>query len=169
MAAALLVAGIMAFLLVFFIAMTIGTDSLYGGAAGWAIIIALAVVAHRTVAAHIASGRYDLVIDPAAGLVTVPAMFKRKEPIVVRIDDVTALDVTVVANKGEGALSERDENGPRHSPVLVWREAAGVQSAKLGDFALKNQAESLAAWVRERLGVTSPTSSTADSRHATVA
>jgi hypothetical protein len=160
-AAAVTAAGT-SFLMVFAVALIFGFDSMQGAAVGWGLIVGLSITVYFGVVSRTRAGRYDLVIDRPAGTVTLPAIYGCKSPATIRISQVKSVDMTVEESTGENAST-------KYAPMLRWYGACAgdVRNSKLGEFAARERAESLATWVRER--ITSPTSSTAGSRHAIVA
>jgi hypothetical protein len=115
----------------------------------WALAIGAPIATYVYARLRVASGRYDLTIDPMRRTVTLPMTFGRKMPIELRFADVQAVEI-------EDKVSTDSDGDTTHAyfPTLVYRDAQGTsQRAKLTKWSPKADADSLAEWVRGKLGL----------------
>jgi hypothetical protein len=113
----------------------------------WLLILGGAAFAYRRVSRRIASGKGDLVIDRAGRTLTLPQSFGRAEPLTMPFADVLAVEVLVIETKDE------DGHLVRYAPAVRWRDGGHVGEDKLVEWAVREQADRLAAWVADRSGV----------------
>jgi hypothetical protein len=104
--------------------------------------------------ASIASGRHDLVIDLAAGLVKIPAMFGRREDLIVPIDSIT------------DTLTLQD--GSKHKYGQHWRLHLAVGESgtthPILERSSNNALRDAEQWVRENMGLSEPSPDASISR-----
>lgn len=113
----------------------------------WAAIVAAGVYAVRWKRGRMASGHYDLVLDPSARRLSLPAIGDRPARLDVRWDEVQSITVethTRKTSKGGTQLSYR--------PTLLL--SVGEPSRRrqvLVDWSDPDRAEVLVAWLRARV------------------
>jgi hypothetical protein len=115
----------------------------------WPLVLGSFPLGYVVAARRQSRGGCNLVIDTAAGKVLLPSTFGRKSRDPLPLDEVTSIEV-------------RDANPPGASGglcysaclTLVFTAADGTSTAeKLTQWADPGRAESLAAWLRQRLKV----------------
>jgi hypothetical protein len=157
-------AAVMAFALTFIVGIFIGTDSLNAAAAGWAVIVAASIIGYSRMRSRIEQEWYDLIIrDDRQTLALAPSL---KRPEVQEVPFSAVMSVDVVKKMGSG------DDSDSFRTVLRWTDAQREeQSVTLIDVSAPKSAETLASWLRRRIGiqseneaVTEPT--TAGSAHA---
>src|SRR5262249_46820404 len=95
----------------------------------WSIVLGSAGLGYLILAARVASGKADLVIDRFQRTLTLPQTFGRKEPVVVPMADLVAIEaVTVEKQASEGTIRQ-------YVPTVRWRDAGGdLQEGKLAEW-----------------------------------
>lgn len=110
----------------------------------WLFVATVSAIAYRSVARRIAMGLDDLVIDLDRKELVLPALFGRKEPIIVPFADVDAVEVN----------PESDSDGDRKFQVVVrvFDSDRKLHNAKLVEWPEERDANELAEWLRDRVG-----------------
>jgi len=137
--AALMAVGATSFALIFILAFTFGTESMNAVAAGWAVIAGASVFAYRWMRQRIANGWYDLLIDDARRVLTLPGKLK-SEANEVAFDSVASIDV----DKKTGTGDDSDQF------FTTLRQPSG-RSAQLLKTTDRQAAEALASYLRNRV------------------
>lgn len=113
----------------------------------WAIILSEGLIATAYWSLKLRRGDRDLVIDEADQIVTVPPMNGRSSPLQIPIKSLRAVEVERIE---KDRLSE--SRYYRSGPALVYESDDGAQRrVVLTPWPTHADAESLAAWLRERL------------------
>lgn len=114
-------------------------------ACAWGIILAIGVLAAVIWKLKLVRGDRDLVIDEMSQTVHLPQMFGRPEPLSILGKQIRAIEVEQNATRDEGRTNYT------YSPMLVYEESGEQRRRKLCNISTQSYAESLAAWLRERL------------------
>jgi hypothetical protein len=145
---ALLIMGALAFVSVFVIGFASGFEpDMKVIEATWAVLLAVSGVVYLHLALPVWAGQKDLLIDPFARRLTLPATFGRAEPVSFRFEDVAAVNVD------EKVVKSDDSETRYHFPTVRYRDEHGdPQLAKLAKWTDRERANGFAGWLRERVG-----------------
>jgi hypothetical protein len=149
LATAAVVAGALAFVAVFVIGFASGFEpSMLVVGATWAVILAASGAIYVRLVMPVWAGRTDLLIDPFARRLTLPATFGRAEPVSVRFQDVASVGVE------EKVVKTDDSETRRFLPTVRYHEDRGdPQSASLAKWTDRERANAFAGWIRGRVGI----------------
>jgi len=142
---------LVAFLAVFVLAFAYDTDPTVAAAVtALALSAGTGIVVYTHVSAPVRNGSQDLVIDEARQRLTLPCTQKRTLSVELPMQNLRRVEVEVKESKdSEGDVVKE------YIPTLVYFEGNGEQSAGLTSFSDADSANSLAEWLRERLGLQS--------------
>jgi hypothetical protein len=151
--AASFVAGAMAFVLAFVVVFGFGTahPPLPVMLAVWLLIVVGGVIGWRF--GKSAQDGFDLVIDMTARTLALPTPRGRGPHVVVRIRDITAIEVEPFEKQGS----------PWYAATVVFTGPGGATDrGRLTEVQERSRAEELVAWLRGRLGLKSAADSGGD-------
>jgi hypothetical protein len=120
--------------------------SLPGALLTWAVVVGASVYALLWKRARLASGHYELVLDPRARRLSLPALLDRKERRDLAWDEVQ--DITVETH------TRRTSKGPQttYRPTLLLTGGAPSRRQEaLVDWSDLDRAEALVAWLRSQV------------------
>ncbi len=143
------------FIATFAVALTAGVNAAPElVAAVWLLILSIVFGFYFWHRKKIASGRYDLVLDYAGSILTLPRMMGRKEEIRIPLRSIEAVSVEKIERSNDGSVIHR------WIPTFLLKDGEAPQ--RLNEWPDRDNAESFAKWLGEKLGapVVLPTSST---------
>jgi len=120
----------------------------------WGLILGGGALACLLQALRVAGGRLDLVIDDFRQSLTLPPTLGRREALVIPADKIVTIDVEKVEKRhstGDVSCS--------YFPTVVYTDSDGLSRRERIAERSEDGAEKLAAWLRERLRIETPTSS----------
>jgi hypothetical protein len=118
----------------------------------WPAVLAGAAMAYVAAKWKQGRGGYDLVIDTTAKTVSLPRTTQRKLNLVMPLHELTAVEVRTV-----GLPGSRGGIFAGHYATAVFTDANGISRAeRLAQWGDPRRAETLAAWLRQRLKLPAP-------------
>ncbi|HEX3998617.1 MAG TPA: DUF3592 domain-containing protein [Pirellulales bacterium] len=119
----------------------------------WALIASAGLIVTLLAWMKQARGDGDLVIDEVRQQITLPANWGRSEAVAIPTRDARAIQIDKIAKRGA-----KGSTYFCYAPILVCVGRSGSERReKLTEWQNQSNAEALAAWLRERLRIASPT------------
>lgn len=140
---ALVAAAILSFITGLVIQYDRSVEPMAAGAAALGIVLLGGAAVYFWQHVRLAGGRQDLIIDEGAQTILLPLTFKRRQRQPLTFSDVKAVTLEKIAHRGRYSVTYT------YAPTLEMRDGSSERLADLG----RNRAESFAAWLREKLGV----------------
>jgi hypothetical protein len=117
-------------------------SSIFAVSASWALLISGSAFVYGRLALPTLRGIADLVIDVERKTMSLPRTFGRKDPVVVSLADLTAVEVVSRENKNA------EDRAFLYEVVVRWRNAAvPPDEAIVADFVEKPHADWFAGWI----------------------